>query len=335
MTASPVNERESQSPDGSSEPTRPTTSVASKSPTKLAMARFRKDKKSMVALVIVLIYILLGILGPILDVLGVLQPLEVHDELVGADTLPVGNWWGVTWSHPLGVEPGIGRDVLSRIWLGITYSLVVSLSASVIAVGIGVALGIISGYSRGWVDAIIGRLIDLVLAFPQTLLLLAGAPVGLALLTDTFHVPAGPVSQGLFVILVLGFFGWTGTARLIRGQVLSLREREFVDAARLYGASRRRIWFKELLPNLWAPVLVTFTLYMPAFISAEAALSYLNVSVKPPTPTLGNILRSSIQYATGDFLFFFAPAFLIALIVVSFNLLGDGLRDALDPKSDR
>lgn len=333
MTASPVNELEQRAPEPGAESL--SKGVASKSPTQLAMARFRKDKKSMVALVVVVLYILAGVCGPLLDLLGVLDPLATHQDLIGDDALPSGAWWGITWHHPLGIEPGIGRDVLSRIWLGVTYSLAVALSASVIAIVLGVVLGVIAGYSGGWTDSIIGRLIDLVLAFPQTLLLLALSSVGLAFLTETLHVPEGPTSQGLFVVLVLGLFGWTGTARLIRGQVLSLREREFVDAAKLFGASRRRIWFKELLPNLWAPVLVTFTLYMPAFISAEAALSYLNVSVKPPTPTLGNVLRDSIQYASGDFLYFFAPAFLIALIVVSFNLLGDGLRDALDPKSDR
>ncbi|WP_028645272.1 ABC transporter permease [Nocardioides sp. URHA0020] len=333
MTATPLNELEGRTPDPDDEFR--AQAVESKSPTQLAMARFRKDKKSMVALVIVILYFVAAILGPILVAADVLNPLKIHPDLIGPDALPIGKWWGITWDHPLGVEPGIGRDVLSRIWLGITYSLVVAVSASIIAVFIGVVLGIIAGFSGGWTDSVIGRIIDLVLAFPQTLLLLAAAPVGLAVLTETFHVPEGAIAQGLFVVLVLGLFGWTGTARLIRGQVLSLREREFVDAAKLFGASKRRIWFKELLPNLWAPILITFTLYMPAFISAEAALSYLGVSVRPPTPTLGNILKDSIQYASGDFLYFFAPAFLIALIVVSFNLLGDGLRDALDPKGDR
>jgi peptide/nickel transport system permease protein len=157
----------------------------------------------------------------------------------------------------------------------------------------------------------------------------------IGLLTDKLHVPAGDLSNGLYVVLVLAVFGWPGVARLIRGQVLSIREREFIDAARLLGASRRRLYFKEVLPNLWAPVLVSFTLTMPAYISAEAALSYLNVGIKPPTPTLGNILKSSISYSSADFAFFFFPAFLIAIIVVSFNLLGDGIRDALDPKADR
>lgn len=333
MSVTPQGELGERAPHPTDEFTAAT--VASRSPMQLAMARFRKDKKSLVALIIVVLYFLAGLLGPILQKTGVIDPLKTDQDLIGADNLPLGAWWGITWSHPLGVEPGIGRDVLSRIWLGITYSLAVSISASIIAVTLGVVLGIIAGYSGGWVDAIIGRAIDLVLAFPQTLLLLAAAPLGLALLTEELHVPDGALAQGLFVVLVLGLFGWTGTARLIRGQVLSLREREFIDAARLFGASKRRIWFKELLPNLWAPVLVTFTLYMPAFISAEAALAYLGVSVRPPTPTLGNILRDSVQYATGDFLYFFAPAFLIALIVISFNLLGDGLRDALDPRSER
>jgi peptide/nickel transport system permease protein len=124
-------------------------------------------------------------------------------------------------------------------------------------------------------------------------------------------------------------------ARLIRGQVLSQREREYVEAARSLGANRRRIWFGELLPNLWAPILVYGTLLLPAYVSAEAALSFLGVGVKPPTPTLGNILADSTSYARSDFTFFLFPALFIAIIVLSFNLLGDGLRDALDPKGDR
>ena len=144
-----------------------------------------------------------------------------------------------------------------------------------------------------------------------------------------------PFPNAFYEVLVLGLFGWPSIARLIRGQVLSIREREFIDAARLLGASRRRLYFKEILPNLWAPVLVSFTLTMPAYISAEAALSFLGVGIHPPTPTLGNILKGSINYSVADFTFFFYPALLIAIIVVSFNLLGDGLRDALDPKADR
>ena len=155
---------------------------------------------------------------------------------------------------------------------------------------------------------------------------------------EAIGVPNGPngsIVNGVYIVVVLAAFGWPPVARLIRGQVFSIREREFVDAAILMGASKGRIYFKEILPNLWAPLLVYFTLLMPAYVSAEAALSFLGVGIKNPTPTLGNVLNSAVQFAIGDFFFFFMPAAIIATIVISFNLLGDGARDALDPKAGR
>lgn len=309
--------------------------VVGRSPMQLAKARFRADKKSMVALTVVVLYAVAAALAPVLVKLGVIDPYKSHIDLINDIALPAGHWWGISWQHPLGVEPGLGRDVLNRLWYGITFSLSISLTASLIAMVIGVTLGIIAGYTGGWVDAVIGRLIDLWLCFPQTIMLIAMSTVVLNFLTNTLHVPPGNGAQAIFVIVVLALFGWMPTARLIRGQTLSIRESEFVSAAQLFGASRRRMWFKEILPNLWAPILVNFTLMLPAFISTEAALSFLGVSIKLPTPTLGNLLGDSIQYAQGDFLYFIAPALLLALIVVAFNLLGDGLRDALDPKSSR
>jgi peptide/nickel transport system permease protein len=309
--------------------------VEGKSPMALAMARFRADRKSMVALGIVIFYVVAGISAPILVSLGVLDPYAIHLNLLDDVSLPAGSHWGISWHHPLGVEPGVGRDVLSRLWSGITFSLAISLAASIMAMLVGVVLGIVAGFSGGWVDAVIGRFIDLMLCFPQTIMLIALTTVALNFITGTLHVPSGNGAQAVFVIAVLAIFGWMPTARLIRGQVLSIREAEFVSAAQLFGASRRRMWFKEVLPNLWAPILVNFTLMLPAFISTEAALSYLQVSIKAPTPTLGNLLNDANKYVTGDFLYFIAPAFLLIVIVVSFNLLGDGLRDALDPKSSR
>ncbi|WP_028658645.1 ABC transporter permease [Nocardioides insulae] len=309
--------------------------VAGKSPMRLAAERFRKDKLSMVSMVIVVIYLLMAILAPFMVKFGVIDPYTLNQDLLDANTLPKGDFGGISADHPLGIVPGTGWDLMSRLWYGITFSLAISLLATIVAMTLGVVLGIVAGFSRGWVDMLIGRAIDLTLSFPQTLMLLALSSLAVAFLTDYLHVPEGNIAQGLYVVLVLGLFGWPSIARIIRGQVLSIREREFVDAAQLLGASKLRIYFKELLPNLWAPVLVTFTLTMPAYISAEAALSYLGVSIKPPTPTLGNILRDSLLYAESDFVYFFAPAFLICIIVVSFNLLGDGLRDALDPKSSR
>lgn len=309
--------------------------VAGLSPTQLAIRRFRKDRLSMVSFSVVLIYTLAAIAAPLLVKMGVLDPYSNNVKLLdqAAGGIPSGKLGGTSWSHPLGVVPGSGTDVLARLWYGVTFSLGIAFAATVIAVVLGTVLGIISGFRGGWIDATIGRAIDLTLSFPQTLMLLALSGSMIYFLTNTLNVPEGDTAQAVYVILVLGLFGWPPIARLVRGQVLTIREREFIEAARALGASKRRIYFKELLPNLWAPVLVYFTLTMPAYVSAEAALAYLQVSVKPPTPTLGNILTDSIAYSVSDFTFFFFPALLIAIIVVSFNLLGDGLRDALDPKS--
>ena len=312
--------------------------VLGKSPTQLAVGRFRRDKLSMISFTIVALYVIGALLAPLMVKLGVIDPLRLHQDLLDPTlgSVPKGKWGGMSWSHPLGVEPGAGRDVMSRLWYGITFSLTIALASSLVAIVIGTVLGIISGFSGGMTDSLIGRFVDLTLSFPQTLMLLALSATGVTLAAKWLPgQQSDPFPNAFYEVLVLGLFGWPSICRLIRGQVLSIREREFIDAARLLGASRRRLYFKEILPNLWAPVLGSFTLTMPAYISAEAALSYLNVGIKPPTPTLGNVLVDSINYSVSDFTFFFFPALLIAIIVVSFNLLGDGLRDALDPKADR
>lgn len=309
--------------------------IQGKSPFQLALGRLRRDKLTMFALAVVVTYVLAAIAAPFLVKFGVLDPYTTNQDLIGPDYIPIGDWGGISSDHPLGVEPGIGRDALSRIWYGLTFSLGIALTATLISITLGVVIGIISGAAGGKTDIILGRFTDLTLAFPQTLMVLALASLGLSFITDKLHIPEGDLANAFYVTAVLGLFGWTGVSRLIRGQVLSLREREFVEAAKMIGASRWRIYFREILPNLWAPILITFTLYMPVFVSAEAALSFLGIGIKPPTPTLGNILAYALDFAQADFVFFFAPAALIAIIVVSFNLLGDGLRDALDPKADR
>ncbi|MDT0201467.1 ABC transporter permease [Nocardioides sp. AE5] len=323
--------------DLNDEPTNPVESkaVVSKSPTQLALARLRKDRLTMVSVYIVGFFVVAGISAPIVWWLGLIDPFTTDTDLINEYSLPIGSWGGISGDHWLGVEPGTGRDTLARMWLGTTLSLTISISATAIAMFLGVVAGIVSGAGGGWTDTIIGRIIDLTLAFPQVLMLLALATVGIAFVEEVLHVPHGNPAAAVYVVLVLGLFGWTGIARIVRGQVLTLREQEFVQAAQMIGASKFRIYFKEILPNLWAPILVTFTLMMPAFVSAEAALSYLGVGITPPTPTLGNLLTDSLRYADSVYVYFFVPAVLIALIVISFNLLGDGLRDALDPKGHR
>lgn len=338
MTVQASNLESEQVPDPTAVDTAGGGAVAGKSPGQLALARFRQDRLSMVSASVVLVYILLALAAPLLVHFGVFDPYTLRntgpDSLLNADTLPKGPLGGISWSHPLGVEPGTGRDVMSRIVYGITFSLAVAIAATIVTMVVGTVMGIISGFAGGWTDSFIGRFIDLTLSFPQTLMLLALSDQGVSLLADVLPGEStDPLPNGAYIVLVLGLFGWPSIARVVRGQVLTIREREFVEAAKLFGAPRRRIYFKEILPNLWAPLLVNFTLIMPLYISAEAALAFLGVSIPPPTPTLGNILRGSINYAQADFLFFFAPAFLIMIIVVCFNLLGDGIRDALDPKS--
>jgi peptide/nickel transport system permease protein len=309
--------------------------IEGRTPWQLARARLRRDRLTMVALIISCLVVLMAVLAPVLDLLGILKPNNFNSELIdpALGGYPRGAFGGMSWTHLLGVEPGTGRDTLSRVVLGLTFSLIVATSATIVAVVTGTVLGLIAGLLGNRTDFFIMRLADMVLAFPVTLMLLALSGmfidvIGLVVSNDN-------MATGLYIIFVLGFFGWPTFARIIRGQVLSMREREFIEAARSLGASNRRIYFKELLPNLWAPILVYGTLVLPAYVSAEAALSFLGVGIKPPTPTLGNILTNSVNYASSVPIFFLVPGLAIAIVVLSFNLLGDGLRDALDPKADR
>lgn len=309
--------------------------VAGRSPWQIARSRFRRDKVSMVCLGVVIFFVLLAIVAPILAKFGAIDPYSYHSNLVtGIGSMPTGFGGGISAQHLLGVEPSTGRDLLSRVVLGITTSFIIATAATIISIGLGTIIGIISGYAGGWVDTAFGRFMDLVLAFPQLLMLLAlSGPLKDRL--TAMGVPSGDPVNFLYIIIVLGFFGWPYFARLIRGQVLSLREREFIEAAKSLGAKGPRIWFTELLPNIWAPILVYVTLILPQYIAAEAVLSYLGVGVTPPTPTLGNLLTSSVNFLLVDPVFFWLPGGLLVVLVLTFNLVGDGLRDALDPKSDR
>jgi peptide/nickel transport system permease protein len=309
--------------------------IVGRSPWQIARSRLRRDKVSMAALVVVCIYFGVALAAPILLKLGVIDPYSFHPKLLSLeDAMPTGNFGGLSLSHPFGVEPQTGRDVLSRLVLGVTLSMLIAVSATIFSIVVGTVIGIIGGYMGGKTDFALGRFLDLVLAFPQLLMLLALSVVMIDKISS-LGVPPGNTSRIVYLILVLGFFGFPYFARIIRGQVLSLREREFVEAARSLGARGPRIWFTELLPNLWAPILVYTSLILPANIGTEAALSFLGVGVGTPTPTLGNVLTDSVVFLVPDPTYFVLPGLAIFTIVLSFNLLGDGLRDALDPKSDR
>ena len=304
--------------------------TAGRSLRQIIFARLRRDKVAIVCLFILIGYYALGILGPIV----VADPSQVFDKsaISNFGGRPNGEWGGISPSHLLGVEWGTGRDIAAQLLYGLRISLLIASTATLITVAIGTVVGIIAGYSGGWTDNLIGRLMDLVLAFPFILIILALSGVLTQRLTD-IGVPSGNPSRILYLIIVLSVFGWPYLARIVRGQVLSLREREFVEAAVAMGANKRRILFTEILPNLWAPILVYATLTLPAYIGLEAALSFLGVGVLPPDETFGAMLANSVSYFNVVPTYLFIPGTILVILVVSFNLLGDALRDALDPKA--
>jgi len=293
-------------------------------------ARLRRDRLAMVCLIVLIVYFGLAIVGRLI----IADPSQTFDgsAISEAGGKPFGDWGGISTTHPLGVEWGTGRDIMSQLVWGLGISLLIATSATAITVTIGTVVGIVAGYSGGWTDNIIGRFMDLVLAFPFLLIILALSGALTQRLTD-LGVPDGNPSRILYLILVLSVFGWPYLARIVRGQVLSLREREFVESAVAMGSSKRRILFTEILPNLWAPILVYATLTLPAYIGTEAALSFLGVGVLPPETTFGRMLANSVSYFNVVPTYLFIPGTLLVILVVSFNLLGDSLRDALDPKA--
>jgi len=227
-------------------------------------------------------------------------------------------------------EPVNGRDLLARIVVGTRYSLGIGFLATVLAVVIGVFFGIIAGYFGGWIDAVIARSMDVFLAFP--LLVFAIALIGV--IPNSAFGLSGNTLRVSLLVFVIGFFAWPYMGRIIRGQVLSLREREFVDAARSIGARGPYILFRELLPNLVAPILVYSTLLIPTNILFEAALDYLGVGLIPPTPSWGQMLSNAVSngFYYIDPMYMIIPGLAIFITVLAFNLFGDGLRDALDPR---
>ena len=309
--------------------------IIGRTPWQITRSRLMRDKGTLIALGAAIFFILLALFAPVLTYFGIIDPYGSNTDLLGGlGSLPKGPLGGVSMEHWMGVEPGTGRDILSRVIAGLTVSLVVATLAVIFSVVVGVIIGIISGTAGGRVDWFFSRIIDFVLSFPQTLMLIALSTIVIDILQAAMGTDRTPASM-VFMILVMGFFGWPYFARIIRGQVLSLKEREFVEAARSLGAGRIRIYFKELLPHLWAPILVYATLVMPQNIATEAALGFLGVGIQAPTPSFGSILNDSVHYATSDPAYFIFPGVTLFLVVLSFNLLGDGLRDALDPKADR
>ena len=302
--------------------------VAARSPLQLFWRRFRRDRVAMGALIFIVALILVAVFaGPITKLFGAPEPNLQQTEALDDFGLPA----GPSAEHLFGVDP-IGRDVFSRVLYGAQVSLTVAFIGTGLSVIFGVILGIVAAFYRRWVDTAIARTLDVMLAFPVLLL-------GLGLATACSGQDGclgGLIQPGLSVVLAIIVLANTPyVARIIRGQVLSLREKEFVEASRSLGASNTRIMFRDILPNLVAPIIVYATLFIPANILLEAALSFLGVGVQPPRASWGDMLSDAVSIFDVAWWFMFFPGMALLLTVLAFNLVGDGLQDALNPKGSK
>ena len=300
--------------------------VAGRTPWQLFSERFRQDRVAVVALGFIALEILLAIFAPVI-VRAVAHPPDAQfpdalDPQFGTPTGPSSRFL-------FGVD-SVGHDVFARVLYGARVSLEVALIATALAVVLGVTFGMISGYYRGPIDTLISRVIDVTLAFP-VLLLALGIASACSLGNGCVR---GLIRPGLStVVAAIVIINWTYIGRIIRGQVLSLREKEFVEAARAQGASDRTILFREILPNLVAPIVVYTTLVIPQNILLEAALSYLGVGINPPQASWGEMIAEATPIFNTAWWFFAFPGAALLLTVLAFNLVGDGVRDALDPRT--
>ncbi|PBC61475.1 ABC transporter permease [Streptomyces sp. Tue6028] len=323
-----------QIPDSSANP----KGSESRSPGRLAWKRFKRDRTGVISAYIVIFFFAIAILAPLIAKLYGKDPYTTYasqrPELLDAFSYPAGPNGGISSDFWFGIEPQLGRDVFTFLLYGIRTSLGIAVAATLLTTFIGVVVGVTAGYLGGKTDYLVGRIIDILLSFPSTLFFIAFMPVvyGLFVAPDE-NIPTS--LRAISLILVLSAFGWASIARLLRGQVLGLREREYIEAAKVTGASPRRIVFKELLPNLWTPIIIQSTLMLPAFVTAEAGLAFLGVGIIDPTPDWGVMIQRGAQFYTEDITFMLFPGLSMVIFVLAFNLLGDSVRDALDPKSKR
>ena len=295
----------------------PARVIQGRSPWVLAWRRLRQGKVAVASLIVILLLALLAILAPVIASWVGHPPNKPYTN-TGLDAvgLPV----GPSSTFFFGTD-SLGRDLFVRVLYGAQVSLLVGFVSTVIGTVLGVTVGMMAGFFGGWIDTALARFTDAVLAFPYVLLALSVAVV------------FGP---SLFeVILVISFFTWAAIARVVRGQTLSIKEKEYIEAARSIGANPVRIMVLDILPNLIAPVLVLATLAIPTAIVFEATLSFLGVGVQPPTASWGNLLDQAQGFYQTSWWYLIFPCAFLLLTTLAFNLLGDGVRDALDPRTER
>ncbi|MCF3120279.1 ABC transporter permease [Streptomyces arenae] len=309
-----------------------------RSPGRLAWNRFKRDKSGVIAACVVLFFFVIAICAPLIAKVYGKDPYTTYGQndptLLNEFGYPFKPNGGIDGEFWFGIEPGLGRDVLTFLLYGMRNSLLIAAATTILVTLIGIVVGITAGYLGGKTDYFIGRVIDILLAFPSTLFFIAFWPVMISVLV----APEDKTPTWLTVtslIAVMTAFGWASIARLLRGEVLALREREFVEAAKVTGASPARIIFKELLPNLWTPILIQATLALPMFVTAEAGLAFLGVGLQEPIPDWGVMIQRASEVYEQDITYMAFPGIAMVIFVVAFNLLGDSVRDALDPKTKR
>ena len=307
--------------------------IEARSPLQLFWRRLRRDRVAMTALAFICVLVLVAIFAPlIVRLIGAPDPSTPDRTALDDFGLPDPTRGGSPGEkHLFGIDQ-IGRDVFARTLYGARVSLEVAFVATAISVFVGVTIGMIAGYFRGWVDTVFSRIMDIQLAFP-VLLLAIGLGAACSLGNGCF---GGILQPGLpVVIFVIALAQWPYMARIIRGQVLSLREKEFIEAAKSLGASDFRIIFREVLPNLVAPIIVYATVLIPTNILFEAALSFLGVGVPPTVPSWGAMISDATTIFDIAWWYMLFPGLGLLFTVLAFNLVGDGLQDALNPRSKR
>lgn len=295
----------------------PTRAIQGRTPWQLAWARLRQDKIALLSAVIIVLIILMAVFAPALTHWFGTDPTKTNTNTgLTADGLPI----GPSGKHLLGTDE-LGRDIFSRAVYGARVSLEVGLLSTLFATIVGVGTGLLAGYFSGWLDSAISRVLEIVLSFPYLIVaLVAAATIG----------PSETME-----IVVITVFSFASMARIVRGQVITIKAREYIEAARSLGAGNLRIMLVDILPNLLAPVIVLATLLIPQAIVTESTLTFLGAGVDIRIPSWGGMLNESTQFYRVAWWYLFVPSGFLLLTTLVFNLLGDGVRDALDPRSER
>ncbi|MGY4980419.1 ABC transporter permease [Streptomyces sp. 900105755] len=328
--------------DGGPEPDTKTgtVTVEGRSPGRLMWIRFKRDRTGVISAFVVAFFFLVAAAAPLISKLYGKNPYTIYaderPELFDSAGVPVQPNGGISSEFWFGLEPGNGYDVFTKLIYGIRTSLMISLAVTVAVVLTGILLGVSAGYLGGKTDFFIGRVIDFLLAFPSQLFFIASMPVVVSLFVSPRDQTPTYV-RVVALIVVQWALGWMSLARILRGTTLALREREFIEAARVSGASPWRIIRKEILPNVVTPLLVQATYILPSFVTIEAGLSFLGVGIVEPTPDWGQMFSkaSTELVLQNDITYMFFPGVSMVVFVVAFNLLGDSVRDAFDPKTAR